>query len=358
MDEDRRWMAQALALARQGLLSTHPNPRVGCVIVRDGHCVGQGAHLKAGEPHAEVHALRDAGHATQGATAYVTLEPCNHTGRTPPCVDALIQAGVARVVYAVEDPNPQVAGQGAARLRAAGIAVAQGPCAEEATELNRGFFKRMRTGQPWVSLKLAASLDGRTATANGESQWITGEAARADVHRLRAEAGAVMVGAATVLSDDPALTVRHLESPRVPDRIVWDSRARTPPTARVWADDGARRIWLTAMAPAVPTGVEHHTVPTLADGALAPATVLTVLGQLAINEVLVEVGAQFSGALMAAGVVDELIVYLAPILLGDDARGLAQLPGLQALAAAPRFQFIDIAQVGDDLRLRLQPIRE
>lgn len=356
-ESDSRWMQHALSLAREGLCSTHPNPRVGCVLVRGGAVVGQGAHLLAGGPHAEVHALRAAGDAARGATAFVTLEPCNHSGRTPPCVEALIAAGVRRVVYAVEDPNPLVAGQGAARLRAAGITVEGGLHADQAEALNRGFFKRMRSGRPWFTLKLAASLDGRTAMASGESQWISGDAARADVHRLRAEAGAVLVGAATVQADDPALTVRHVASPRVPDRIVWDSRARTPASASVWAEDGARRIWLTAAPAAAPQGVLNAVIDTTDDGHLAAEAVLARLGALAVNEVLVEAGALLAGALIQAGVIDELVLYLAPRLLGDGARGLARLPGLHALAASPHFRFVEVTQVGDDLRLRLHPLR-
>nr|WP_235200277.1 bifunctional diaminohydroxyphosphoribosylaminopyrimidine deaminase/5-amino-6-(5-phosphoribosylamino)uracil reductase RibD [Polycyclovorans algicola] len=353
-DVDLGWMQRALTLARQGLCSTQPNPRVGCVVVRDGHLVGEGAHLKAGEPHAEIHALRAAGDTARGATAYVTLEPCNHTGKTPPCVEALIAAGVSRVVFAVEDPNPQVAGQGAARLRAAGIEAQGGVLAAEAEALNRGFFKRMRQGVPWLTVKLAASVDGRTAMANGQSQWITGEAARVDVHRLRAEAGAVMVGAGTVLADDPALTVRHLSAPRVPDRIVWDGRARCPATAKVWAEDGARRVWLTAAAVSTPPGVRNLVIAKGAGGALDPQAVMAQLGALAINEVLVEAGASLAGALIQSGVVDELIIYLAPRLLGDEARPLAHLPGLQSLAGCPQFRFVEVSPVGDDLRLHLQ----
>lgn len=349
-------MGRALQLARQGLRSTHPNPRVGCVLLRDGEAVGEGAHLRAGEPHAEVHALRAAGARAAGATAYVTLEPCNHHGRTPPCVDALIAAGVARVVMAVEDPNPQVAGQGAARLAAAGIAVDRGLMAEDARRLNRGFFSRMQRGRPWLTLKLAASLDGRTATAGGESRWITGAAARADVHRLRAEAGAVLVGADTVLADNPRLSVRDsAPAPRPPDRIVLDSRARVPAGAAVWTDDGARRYWLTANDGPVPPGVVRRVLPTRGDGRLDLSAVLGALAGEGVNDLLVEAGAQLSGAWLAAGLVDELLVYLAPRLLGDDGRGLARLPGLNALADAPAFRFSESRAIGQDLRLTLHP---
>lgn len=357
MSEDSvAWMRQALALAAQGRRSTHPNPRVGCVLVRDGVCVGEGAHLVAGEAHAEVHALRMAGDAARGSTAYVTLEPCSHHGRTPPCVDALIEAGVARVVMAGADPNPQVAGQGAARLMAAGIEVVNHVEAAAAERLNRGFFMRMRHRRPWVTLKLAASVDGRSAMASGESQWITGEAARADVHRLRAEAGAVLVGADTVLADDPQLTVRHGPLPRPPDRIVWDGRARVPSTARVWSGaDGARRYWLTAAQGDAPPGVQRLVVPGDVDGHLQAAAVFAELAAQEVNEVLVEAGAQLAGALLRAKAVDELLVYLAPRLLGDAARGLAHLPELVALCDAPQFVFTEVTPVGADLRLHLHP---
>lgn len=354
---DVQAMSRALALARQGLTSTHPNPRVGCVLLRAGEVVGEGAHRRAGEPHAEVHALRAAGERAAGATAYVTLEPCNHHGRTPPCVDALIAARVARVVMAVEDPNPAVAGQGAARLQAAGIRVERGLLAAEARALNRGFFSRMERGRPWLILKLAASLDGRTATASGESQWITGAAARADVHRLRAEAGAVLVGAETVLADNPRLTVRDGEAtaPRPPDRIVIDSRARVPPQAQVWQDDGARRYWLTATEGAAPEGVVRRVLPTGSGGRLDLPAALTALAAEGVNDLLVEAGSQLAGAFLAAGLVDELRLYLAPRLLGAAGRGLADLPGLKSLSDAPAFRIAELRQLDGDLRLTLFP---
>ena len=389
-------MAQALRLAEAGRYSTHPNPRVGCVIVKDGLIVGEGAHLKAGEPHAEIHALRTAGERARGSEVFVTLEPCNHHGRTPPCVDALIAAGVSRVWAAMTDPNPLVAGQGLARLQAAGIQTEVGLLQGDAERLNRGFISRMTRQRPFVTLKLAASLDGRTAMANGESQWITGAAARADVHRLRAEAGAVLTSAATVLADDPALTVRDFPFPslslrergrgegtpfemaahlvqhapssvplghllpegegkeivlRQPDRIVLDSRARTPAHAKVWAP-GARRFWLCSAAPSsCPAEVEQIAIDMDAAGSISLPRALAALATRQVNEVLVECGPRLAGAFLAAGLVDELVLYLAPSLLGSEARGLATLPGLQRLDQRVSLQFSEVRQVGEDLRI-------
>lgn len=346
-------MARALRLAEAGRYSTHPNPRVGCVIAKDGRVVGEGAHLKAGEPHAEVHALRAAGTAARGATAFVTLEPCNHHGRTPPCVDALIAAGVAKVVAAMSDPNPLVAGQGLARLEAAGIATEVGLLQTEAEALNRGFLSRMRLQRPFVTLKLAASLDGRTAMASGESQWITGPAARSDVHRLRAEAGAVLTSSATVLADDPALTVRDFvaEGLRQPDRIVLDRQRRVPMTAAVWAP-GARRFWLgTSVPQGAPPEVAALTVESTANGSMSLPKALAALAAEQVNAVLVECGPRLAGALLAERLVDELVLYLAPSLLGHEARGLAVLPGLTQLADRVQLQYREVRQVGDDLRI-------
>lgn len=349
------WMARALRLAERGLLSTHPNPRVGCVIVRDGAVVGEGWHQRAGEPHAEVLALREAGAHARGAEVFVTLEPCSHFGRTPPCADALIAAGVRKVWMAMQDPNPKVAGQGAQRLREAGIDVETGLMEAAARALNRGFVSRMLRGRPWVTLKLAASLDGRTAMASGESQWITSEAARADVHRLRAQAGAVLTSSATVLADDPALTVRSFEAPRQPDRIVLDASGRVPAQAQVWRE-GARRMLLTASAnPAVPDGVEVVRLPATADGHVPLLPALAELATRQVNEVLVECGPRFAGLLLQAEAVDELVLYLAPSLLGDGARPLAMLPGLERLSQQLRFAWREARAVGPDLRLTLAP---
>jgi diaminohydroxyphosphoribosylaminopyrimidine deaminase/5-amino-6-(5-phosphoribosylamino)uracil reductase len=346
----KSFMARALRLAERGKASTHPNPRVGCVVARDGLIVGEGYHHRAGEPHAEVLALRDAGAMAVGAELYVTLEPCAHHGRTPPCVDAVIAARPKRVWAAMQDPNPLVAGKGLQRLREAGIQVHVGVLGEQAATLNRGFISRMTRGRPWVTLKLAASLDGRTAMASGESQWITGEAARADVHRLRAEAGAVLTSSATVLQDDPQLNVRLDGDWRQPDRIVLDSHGRVPSTARVWAE-GARRFLLSAEAPAAPPGVEVLTVAADACGRVALGAALEGLGRCQVNEVLVECGPLLAGAFLQAGLSDEIVVYLAPALLGHEAQPLAHLPGLARLEQKVRLSVQDLRLVGEDIRV-------
>ena len=358
-------MARALELARKGLYSTHPNPRVGCVLVKDGVIVGEGWHERAGEPHAEVLALRAAGAQARGATAYVTLEPCCHTGRTGPCSQALIEAGVARVVAAMRDPNPRVAGGGAAALAKAGVPLEFGSMQERAEELNRGFASRMRRGRPWVRLKLAMSLDGRTAAANGESRWITGEAARADVHRLRAECGAVLTSAPTVLADDPSLTVRDLAfaqgAIRQPDRIVLDGGARVPAAAKVWNEDGARRFWLLPQSQAASPGSSATVlkVGVSAGGQLDLADALSKLAEQEVNELLVECGPKLAGALLQARLVDELIVYMAPILLGDAAPGLAHLPQVRTLAEKLAFEITDLRVFGPDWRITASPrVRE
>jgi len=364
---DELYMARALELARRGRFTTTPNPNVGCVIVRDGKVVGEGYHFRAGEPHAEVHALRMAGEKARGATAYVTLEPCSHHGRTPPCCDALIAAGVTRVVAAMQDPNPEVAGRGLYRLQQAGIEVSHGLMMQEAEALNRGFLKRMRTGFPWVQLKLGASLDGRTAMASGDSQWITSPEARRDVQRLRAQSSAILSTSATVLADNPSLTVRwdELNSDiqtdyaqqdlRQPIRVVIDSDNRVTPQHRLITQPG--ETWLARQQPDErewPANVTQLPVPRL-NGQTDLVSLLMLLGRRQINNVWVEAGAQLAGALLAAGVVDELIIYLAPKLLGDAARGLCHLPALAQLAEAPAFTFSDIRQVGPDLRLTLTP---
>ncbi|KAA6047781.1 MULTISPECIES: bifunctional diaminohydroxyphosphoribosylaminopyrimidine deaminase/5-amino-6-(5-phosphoribosylamino)uracil reductase RibD [Pantoea] len=362
---DARYMARALELARRGRFTTTPNPNVGCVIVRDGTIVGEGWHQRAGEPHAEVHALRMAGEQARGATAYVTLEPCSHHGRTPPCCDALIAAGVSRVVVAMQDPNPQVAGRGLWRLQQAGIEVSHGLMMAEAEALNRGFLKRMRTGFPWIQLKLGASLDGRTAMASGESKWITSAAARRDVQQFRAQSSAILTSSATVLADDPSLTVRadelsdsvlqqlDTQTLRQPVRVVVDSQQRVTPQHRLIHQPG--ESWLMRTAPddaAWPESVTQIAVPPRGEQ-LDLVAMMMLLGQRQINSVWVEAGAGLAGALIQAGLVDELIVYIAPVLLGDAGRGLCTLPGLEALSAAPRLDFRDVRKVGDDLRLTL-----
>jgi len=362
---DHAWMAQALRLAERGLYTTQPNPRVGCVIAHGDRVVGEGWHRRAGGPHAEIFALRDAGDRARGATAYVTLEPCGLHGRTPPCADALIAAGVARVVIAAEDVF-QRAGGALDRLRAAGIAVESGLMREAARELNRGFFSRIERGRPWLRLKLAMSLDGRTALADGASKWITGAAARADVQRWRARSSAILTGIGTVLADDPALTVR-LESsaldagegaPHVaPLRVVLDRDLRTPKGARI-LDASAPTLLLYARH-AVP-GDDRFAQAELAEVESGPhgldlLHVLQELGARGMNEVQVEAGATLCGALFAAGLVDELLLYVAPVLLGDGARPLLQLPALADMAARWRLRVVEQRQVGEDLRLLLQP---
>ncbi|WP_058911527.1 bifunctional diaminohydroxyphosphoribosylaminopyrimidine deaminase/5-amino-6-(5-phosphoribosylamino)uracil reductase RibD [Entomohabitans teleogrylli] len=366
--QDEFYMARALELARRGRFTTHPNPRVGCVIVRDGQIVGEGFHYRAGEPHAEVHALRMAGDKARGATAYVTLEPCSHHGRTPPCCEALIAAGVARVVAAMQDPNPQVAGRGLYRLQQEGIDVSHGLMMSEAEALNRGFLKRMRTGFPWVQVKLGASLDGRTAMASGESQWITSAESRRDVQRFRAQSAAILTSSATVLADDPSLTVRWDELDadtradyprdelRQPLRIVLDSKNRITPEQRIVHQPG--ETWLARVRAdnnVWPQGVEQFMVPEH-NGHIDLVALMMLLGKRQINTVWVEAGPQLAGALLQAGVVDELLVYMAPKLLGNEARGLCALPGLERLADAPALRFDDVRQIGPDLRLRLIPL--
>lgn len=365
---DEIYMARALKLAGHGRFTTHPNPNVGCVIVKDGEVVGEGFHLRAGEPHAEVHALRMAGEKARGATAYVTLEPCSHHGRTPPCCEALIAAGVTRVVAAMQDPNPQVAGRGLYRLQQEGVEVSHGLMMSEAEALNKGFLKRMRTGFPYIQLKLGASLDGRTAMANGESQWITSPQARRDVQRLRAQSHAILSTSATVLADDPALTVRWNElgadtqalypqdNLRQPVRIIIDSQNRVTPAHRIVQEPG--ETWLARTRSgdeAWPQSVEQLIVPEH-NGHLDLVLLVMQLGKRQINSIWVEAGAQLAGALLQAGLVDELIVYLAPKLLGDDARGLFHLPGLDRLADAPQFTFKEIRHVGPDVCLHLAPV--
>lgn len=352
-------MSRALELGARGLASSHPNPSVGCVIVRHGQIVGEGFHARAGAPHAEPQALAEAGERARGAELFVTLEPCSHHGRTPPCADALVAAGLRKVWAALPDPNPRVDGGGFAKLREAGIEVEVGLLREPAERLHRGFLSRMRRQRPWLTLKLAASLDGRTAMASGQSRWITGAQARADVHRRRAEAGAVLCGIGTVLADDPQLNCREsgmenwASSPRQPDRIVLDAEARTPATARVWAE-GARRFWFTAIEGPAPAGVERIVVPRAAAG-LAVDAVLAELGRREVNEVFAESGPTLAGGLLQSGAVDELLLYVAPSLLGHEARPLAMLPGFVNLDQRLRWRWQSIARVGDDLRLTLTP---
>lgn len=350
-------MAQALHLAERGLYSTSPNPRVGCVLVAGEQVVGSGWHRRAGEPHAEVHALREAGERARGATAYVTLEPCSHHGRTPPCADALTAAGVARVVVAVQDPNPQVAGEGIAKLRAAGIAVDCGLMEAAARELNAGFFARMTRGTPWLRSKIAASLDGRTALANGASQWISGDAARRDVQHWRARSCAVLTGIATVLADDARLNVRDLATERQPLRVVLDSSLRMPPDARM-LQGGKVLIYAavhdTVRIKALEQAGAAVTVLPDREGRVDLSAMLRDLARRGCNEVLLEAGSTLNGAMLRAGLVDELLLYVAPQLLGDSARGVAQLGELTALDQRIGLKWQDVRQVGNDLRVTVK----
>ena len=357
---DRRHMMRALALARRGLYSTDPNPRVGCVIAHGERVVGEGWHRYAGEPHAEIHALAAAGGGAAGATAYVTLEPCRHTGRTGPCTRALIEARVARVVAAMRDPNPRVAGRGFAELAAAGVEVETGLLEAEAGRLNRGFVSRYERGRPWVRCKLAATLDGRTATATGESQWITGEAARADVHRLRARAGAVLTGIGTLLADDPRLDARVEDAGCLapPMRVIADSRLRTPPTARVFSAPGRVLVATSrdeSSAPALrDAGAEIVSIPD-AGGRVALGGLMTALAERGVNEVHTECGPTLAGALLESGLVDEVVVYLAPTLLGDAARGMFTLPMVAAMRDRIGLDIEGVERVGADLRIDALP---
>jgi diaminohydroxyphosphoribosylaminopyrimidine deaminase/5-amino-6-(5-phosphoribosylamino)uracil reductase len=361
--DDRSNMARALELARRGIYSTPPNPAVGCVLVRDGRVVGEGHHRSTGGPHAEVYALEAAGEAARGATAYVSLEPCAHFGRTPPCTHALLAAGVARVICAVRDPNPRVAGSGLEELARAGVAVESGLLGPEAGELNRGFLRRMSSGRPWVTVKIAASLDGRTALADGASRWITGEAARADVQRLRARASAVVTGIGTVLADDPALTVRDqsLElSGRRPLRVVLDSHRRIPAAARVLDDAAPSIVFAVAERPGAgaPATVSARveTLPAR-DGRVDLAAALDRLGALECNEVLVEAGPGLAGGFLRAGLVDELVLYIAPCVLGDAARPMFRLPAFQRMTDRDDFRMHEVIRIGEDLKLLLRPRR-
>ncbi|MFC4764153.1 bifunctional diaminohydroxyphosphoribosylaminopyrimidine deaminase/5-amino-6-(5-phosphoribosylamino)uracil reductase RibD [Dyella koreensis] len=351
-------MAQALRLAEHGLFTTQPNPRVGCVIAHGEEAVGEGWHQRAGEPHAEVFALRAAGERARGATAYVTLEPCAHHGRTPPCADALIAAGVSRVVIATEDPFPQVAGRGIGKLRDAGVMVESGLMRETGRELNIGFFSRIERGRPWVRVKLAMSLDGRTALADGTSKWITGEAARADVQRWRARSSVILTGSGTALADNPHLTVRlpDGEAFTPPLRVVLDRQLSTPTANHVF-DSDALTLVLHADDANVPKHADNirYASVTEKNGQLDLAAVLHLLAERGCNEVHVEAGATLCGALVAAGLADELLIYVAPLLLGHRGRPLLRLPALNDMSERWNLQLFDQRMLGTDIRLRLRP---
>src|SRR5690242_6204552 len=353
---DHAYMAQALRLAENGLYTTSPNPRVGCVIVRDGQVVGTGWHERAGQPHAEVNALRAAGAVARGATVYLTLEPCSHRGRTPPCAEALVEAGVAKVIVAMQDPNPLVAGKGYALLKEAGIEVQAGLMETEATTLNIGFVSRMTRNRPWVRMKIAASLDGKTALNNGVSQWITGEAARRDGHRMRARSCAILTGIGTVLADNPELSVRHVETSRQPLRVVVDSRLDIPLDARLLR--GAGELIFTAnssegkIMALHDVGARAIVVPDSDSGNRVDLTrMMRMLADFEINEVMVEAGRTLNGALITAGLVDELVIYLAPYLIGDEAQGMLKLTELTDLSKKRKLEIRDIRMMGPDIRL-------
>ena len=360
MTDPHPFITQALGLAAQALCLSNPNPRVGCVIATgDGRVLGQGFTQQAGGPHAEVVALRDAearGHDLRGATAYVTLEPCAHQGRTGPCCEALIRAGVGRVVASIADPNPLVAGQGLARLRAAGVDVEVGPGAAQSRELNIGFFSRMVRGTPWVRMKAAASLDGVTALANGASQWITSPAARADGHAWRARACAVLTGIGTVLEDDPLLNVREVATPRQPHLVIVDSRLQTPPGARLFDVPGREVLIYAAQEhperlPALQArGATVIHLPN-AHGKVDLPAMLRDLGRRGVNELHLEAGHKLNGSFLREGLVDEVLLYLAPLLLGSGAHGLSSWGALQKLTDGLRLEFHDVQQLGPDLRL-------
>jgi diaminohydroxyphosphoribosylaminopyrimidine deaminase / 5-amino-6-(5-phosphoribosylamino)uracil reductase len=356
---DHAHMARALALAERGLYTATPNPRVGCVVVKDGVVIGEGFHLRAGEPHAEINALtqaREHGHDARGATLYVTLEPCNHYGRTPPCVDAILAAGIARVVVAMPDPN-RAAAHGAQRLRAAGVAVETGLLEDEARELNIGFVSRMSRGVPWVRAKFAVSIDGRTALANGVSQWITGPDARADGHSWRARACAVLTGVGTILQDDPQLTVRDVDTTRQPLRVIVDRNADTPPKARALAGGPSLVVTAGTDNRAWPPNVETLALPDSA-GRIDLALMMRSLAERGVNELHVEAGARLNGALLSEGLIDELLVYFAPSVLGDPARGMFELAGpLTSLSARVPLEWHAIDRVGADVRVIARVVR-
>ncbi|SFW72459.1 diaminohydroxyphosphoribosylaminopyrimidine deaminase [Pseudomonas sp. NFACC10-1] len=366
---DVHYMARALELARKGLYSTHPNPRVGCVIVREGRIVGEGWHVRAGEPHAEVHALRQAGELARGATAYVTLEPCSHQGRTPPCADALIEAGVTRVVAAMQDPNPEVSGRGLLRLMNAGIGVQCGVLESEARALNKGFLKRMETGLPYVRVKMAMSLDGRTAMASGESQWITGPEARSAVQRLRAQSSVVLSGADTVLADKARLTVRpdelgldaeltSLAAARPPLRVLIDGRLRVPLDAPFFQAGSALVVTCAAASARGRYQEEGHEMLALADSA-GHVDLRRLMGELAargVNEVLVEAGPRLAGAFARLGLVDEFQLFIAGKFLGSSARPLLDLP-LAQMSEALELNIVEMRAVGNDWRVIALPAR-
>lgn len=354
MSTDIEFMSRALQLAERGLYTTDPNPRVGCVIVNNGQIVGEGWHIVAGGPHAEVHALQQAGAQARGATAYVTLEPCCHHGKTSPCSDALIAAGVKRVVVAMQDPNPKVAGKGIQHVRDAGIVVDSGVLEAQARALNPGFIKRMSSGRPLVRCKFGISFDGRTALANGKSQWITGDAARADVLRWRARSSAIVTGAGTVLKDDPNLTVRDIgtDTPRQPLRVILDTHLSTPATSRIFKQPGRTLIVTTADDNEQAADLQDAGAEILVVSEMDLHAVLDYLGQTEeCNEVWIEAGATLSGSWLRAGLIDELVLYYAPKIFGNSAKGMFQLPEFESLDQTVSLEIKDVRAVGGDWRV-------
>ncbi len=358
---DHEYMARALQLAAKGQTTAHPNPRVGCVLVQDGRIVGEGWHRAAGEAHAEVNAIRAAGEQAAGATAFVTLEPCVHTGRTGPCTTALLEAGVAEVVYAHADPSSRTPESGQAVLKNAGVRVREGLKRAEARRLNEGFFSRIERGRPFVRVKVAASLDGGTAMQGGESRWITDEAARRDVQRLRAASGAVLTGVGTVLADDPRLTVRDASQVvEQPLRVILDSRLRMPKAARLLGLPGRTAIFHTGAGGSTALekpGVTLYAVAAGGDGRVELAAVLAKLGELAVNDLLVEAGPRLSGAFLTAGLADELVIYQAPHIMGSETRRMFETPAIKTLADRRALEVRDVRRVGACLRITLRPAR-
>ena len=354
--DDHKFMARAIQLAKRGIYTTAPNPNVGCVLVKDGKVVGEGWHEKAGEAHAEVNALKQAGKQAEGATAYVTLEPCCHHGKTPPCSDALINAKVTRVVAAMIDPHSKVAGQGLKQLGLAGIEVQHGLLEEQAKSLNLGFIKRMQYGLPYVRCKLAMSLDGRTAMASGESKWITSAEAREDVQRLRARSSAILMGVGTILADDPSMTVRLEGVDKQPLRVVVDTNLSMPTDAKMLKENGKTLVMTcsndeVAEQHLIDAGAEIHHMPYCSRSNVELKAVLQQLSELQVNDVLLETGATLSGAMLQAGLIDEMIIYVAPVLMGNNARGLFALPGLDAMQDKIELDIFDQRMIGQDIRI-------
>ena len=361
-EADHQFMSLALRLAKKGIYATAPNPNVGCVLVKDNEIVGQGWHEKYGQAHAEVNALKQAGNRAEGATAYVTLEPCCHQGKTPPCTDALIKAKVKRVVAAMVDPHSKVAGKGLEQLKQAGIIVESGLLESQSKELNLGFIKRMQMRLPYVRCKLAMSLDGRTAMASGESKWITSSAAREDVQRLRARSAAILTGVGTVLADDPSLTVRLDEVVSQPLRVVVDTNLSMPTDAKMLKQAGQTVIMTCSTNESVTqalknTGADIHVMPNC-NSSVDLKSLLLQLGEMEINDVLLESGARLSGAMLQAGLIDELIIYMAPVLMGNEARGLFALPGLDAMKDKIELDIVEQRVVGKDIRItaKIKPV--